>query len=64
MGRLFRIALVAGLIAYGTYSGIEWFYLGAIPLFFGIINWCPLEKHLGGCDGTTGCCNSNASECS
>lgn len=64
MSRLFRIALGAGLIAYGVYSGIEWFYLGIIPLFFGIINWCPLEKRLGGCDGTTGCCSSNSSECS
>lgn len=58
MTRWFRIALGTGLIGYGLYSGIAWFYLGVIPLFFGIINWCPLEKRIGGCDGTTGCCSS------
>jgi hypothetical protein len=40
--RPFRIVLGTALIAYGAYSGIGWFYLGAIPLIAGIINFCPL----------------------
>jgi hypothetical protein len=62
MGRVFRIILGLGLIGYGLYSGNGWFYLGIIPLFFGLINWCPLEKKLGGCDGSTSCCSSNIPE--
>jgi hypothetical protein len=38
----FRIALGTTLIGYGVYSGNGWFYLGAIPLIAGIINFCPL----------------------
>ena len=37
-----RIVLGAILIGYGVYSGISWFYLGAIPLIAGAINFCPL----------------------
>ena len=63
MKRSFRIVLGLALIGYGIYSHNMWFYLGVIPLFFGIINWCPLEKRIGGCDGTTGCCSSNTESC-
>lgn len=49
MSRIFRIALGLSLIGYGIYSGISWFYLGVIPLIMGLINWCPMEKLMGGC---------------
>ena len=61
MSRYFRIIIGLGLIGYALYVGNSWFYLGIIPLIFGIINWCPLEKVLGGCkDGvcTDGSCCS------
>ena len=48
--RPFRVVLGASLIGYGIYSGIEWFYLGAIPLIAGLINFCPLCKITGQCD--------------
>ena len=37
------IRIVAGLalIGYGIYSGNAWFYLGALPLIAGIVNFCP-----------------------
>ena len=37
------IRIVAGLalIAYGYYSANPWFYLGAIPLIAGLVNFCP-----------------------
>ncbi len=37
------IRIVAGLalIAYGVYSGNQWFYLGVIPLIAGLVNFCP-----------------------
>jgi hypothetical protein len=38
----FRIILGTALIGYGVYSKNSWFYLGAIPLVAGIINFCPL----------------------
>ncbi len=47
--RPFRIVLGAGLIAYGIYSGIVWFYLGAIPLIAGIIGFCPACAITGQC---------------
>jgi len=40
--RVFRIVLGSALIGYGVYSGNQWFYLGAIPLMAGIVNFCPL----------------------
>ena len=40
--RKFRIALGAVLIGYGIYSGNVWFYLGAIPLIAGVVDFCPL----------------------
>lgn len=58
MKRGFRIILGLALIGYGFYSHNGWFYLGVIPLIFGLINWCPLEKRIGGCDGSSGCCSS------
>jgi len=38
----FRIVLGLGLIAYGVYSGNNWFFLGAIPLIAGLTKFCPL----------------------
>ncbi len=40
--RPFRIVLGSALIGYGVYSGNQWFYLGAIPLIAGLLNFCPL----------------------
>ncbi len=37
-----RLAVGSALIGYGVYSGNSWFYLGAIPLIAGIVNFCPL----------------------
>ncbi len=48
--RPFRIVLGLSLIGYGIYSGIQWFYLGAIPLIAGLSNFCPLCKITGQCD--------------
>jgi hypothetical protein len=48
--RPLRIVLGAALIGYGVYSGNQWFYLGAIPLIAGLINFCPLCKITGQCD--------------
>ena len=47
--RPLRIVLGASLIGYGVYSGNSWFYLGAIPLIAGLINFCPLCKITGQC---------------
>jgi len=65
MSRILRIVIGLALIAYGIYSGNAWFYLGVIPLIIGLVNWCPMEKLLGGCkDGncTTGSCAPKAKE--
>jgi hypothetical protein len=40
--RPFRIVMGLALIGYGVYSGNQWFYLGAIPLIAGLVNFCPL----------------------
>jgi thiol-disulfide isomerase/thioredoxin len=56
MNRILRGIVGLGLIGYGAYSGIYWFYLGVVPLFTAIINWCPLESKIGGCDPESGCC--------
>ena len=58
--RIVRIAVGLALIGYGLYSGIAWFYLGVLPLITGIINWCPLEKKMGTCDPSSGCCASDS----
>lgn len=48
--RPFRIVLGLALISYGVYSGNAWFYLGAVPLIAGIVNFCPLCKITGQCE--------------
>jgi len=40
--RPIRIVLGLGLITAGVVTGINWFYLGVIPLIAGIANFCPL----------------------
>ena len=37
------VRIIAGLalIAYGVYSGNQWFYLGVLPLIAGLANFCP-----------------------
>ena len=40
--RVIRIIVGLALIATGVITGIVWFYLGAIPLIAGLINFCPL----------------------
>jgi len=40
--RPIRIVLGLSLIAYGVYSGNQWFYLGVVPLIAGLANFCPL----------------------
>lgn len=62
MRRVFRIVLGLALIGYGIYSGNGWFFLGVIPLVFGIINWCPMEKLFGAkCEGDS-CCSGGSCE--
>lgn len=48
--RPFRIVLGTGLVGYGVFSGNPWFYLGAIPLTAGLVNFCPLCKITGQCE--------------
>lgn len=48
--RPFRIVLGLSLISYGVYSGNIWFFLGAVPLIAGILNFCPLCKVTGECE--------------
>jgi len=66
MNRIMRIVVGLALIAYGVYSANAWFYLGAIPLVTGIINWCPMEQMMGGCKSgecnTGSCCSTNEPE--
>ena len=62
MERIMRILVGVGLIGYGIYSGNAWFYLGAIPLITGLVNWCPMKKLMSGCkDGecSTGSCGAS-----
>ncbi len=40
--RPIRIVVGLGLIAGAFLTGINWLYLGAIPLIAGIVNFCPL----------------------
>jgi len=40
--RPIRIVLGLALIGVGVYTGINWFYLGVIPLIAGLSNFCPL----------------------
>jgi len=72
MFRIVKIVIGATLVAYGLYSGNNWFFLGLLPLMMGICNKCPL----GGCkDGACGvdssysideknsCCSTEESTC-
>ena len=47
-----RIIMGVTLIGYAIYSSNNWFYLGAIPLIAGLINFCPLCKITGQCELT------------
>ena len=66
MFRIVKIVIGASLVAYGLYSGNNWFFLGLLPLMMGICNKCPL----GGCkDGACGvdynissCCSNDNKE--
>jgi len=40
--RVVRIVVGLGLIATGFLTSNAWFYLGALPLIAGIVNFCPL----------------------
>jgi len=40
--QIFRIVGGLALIVAGIMTGNYWFYLGAIPLIAGILNFCPL----------------------
>ena len=40
--RPIRIIVGLSLIGVGVYTGINWFYLGVIPLIAGLSNFCPL----------------------
>lgn len=40
--RPIRIVVGLALIGAGVYTGINWFYLGIIPLIAGLANFCPL----------------------
>jgi hypothetical protein len=40
--RPIRIVIGLALIGAGVATGINWFYLGVIPLIAGIANFCPL----------------------
>ena len=62
--RIIRVVVGLALIGYGLYSGVAWFYLGAVPLIMGIINWCPLEMKMGSCDPASGCCASDSKDSS
>lgn len=59
MNRILRAIVGLGLIGYGVYSGIYWFYLGAIPLITAIINLYPLESKIGEYEVQTACCSSD-----
>ena len=56
MNRILKMIIGAALVAYGLYSGNNWFFLGLIPFVMGLCNKCPL----GGCkDGACGVDNSS-----
>lgn len=40
--RVFRIGLGIALIIAAPITGINWLYLGIIPLIAGAVNFCPL----------------------
>jgi len=58
MGRIVKIIIGLSAISYAIYSGNNIFFLGIIPLTLGFVNFCPLEKLMGGCKD--GSCNSSS----
>jgi len=40
--RIVRIIVGIALIIAGVVTGVNWFYLGVLPLLAGIVNFCPL----------------------
>jgi small redox-active disulfide protein 2 len=61
MKRVFRIILGLALIGYAIFSQNAWFFLGVIPLAFGLVNWCPMEKLFGAkCEGGSCACSGSA----
>ena len=48
--RPFRIVLGLTLIGVGIYLANSWFFLGAIPLVAGLLNFCPLCMITKQCD--------------
>lgn len=45
-----RIVVGLALIGAAVVTGINWLYLGVIPLIAGITNFCPLCTFTGKCD--------------
>ncbi len=58
ISRILKVLVGLGLIGYGIYSANAWFYLGVFPLVTALINWCPFESKVGGCDPSSGCYSS------
>jgi len=48
--RVVRIVVGLALIVTGVITGINWFYLGVLPLIAGIANFCPLCIFSNKCD--------------
>ena len=48
LDRLIRL-IIGALLTYLAYNGMlgAWAYIGIIPLFTGLIGWCPLYAILG-----------------
>lgn len=40
--RIFRIVIGIALIIAAIVTGINWLYLGILPLIAGVVNFCPL----------------------
>ena len=59
MNRIVKMVIGAALVAYGVYSGNQWFYFGFIPFMMGLCDKCPLGGcEDGACDVNSSCCNS------
>ncbi len=48
--RPIRITLGLALIAAGIFTANPWFFLGAVPLIAGLVNFCPLCTITKKCD--------------
>ncbi|GAB6034849.1 YgaP family membrane protein [Galenea microaerophila] len=48
LDRIIRV-IIGAVLTYLAYAGIlgSWAYIGLIPLFTGLIGWCPLYTLLG-----------------